>query len=48
MRNYKLAVDCTCTEAGCKHEKKTKVICSAIALPESKVVLKRIEYYDIV
>ena len=46
MRNYKLAADCTCTEADCKHERKTKIICSAIALPESKIMLKRIEYYD--
>ena len=48
MRNYKLVVDCTCTEAGCKHVKEKKIIRSAIALPESNIVLKRIEYYDIV
>ena len=48
MRNYKLATDCTCTETGCKHERKTKIIHGAIALPENKVMLKRVEYHDIV
>ena len=49
MRDHKLAVDCTCTEAGCKHERKTNCIkIGAIALPENKIILKRVEYYDIV
>lgn len=49
MKNYKLAaMDCMCTEAGCKHERKIKIIHGVIALPENKVMLKRVKYYDIV
>jgi hypothetical protein len=48
MRNHKLAVDCTCTETGCKHERKTKVTHGAVALPENKIMLKRVEYHGIV
>ena len=45
MRNYKLAKDCACTEAGCKHKRKTKIIHGEISLPEDKIMLKRVEYY---
>ena len=48
MREHKLAVDCTCTEVGCKHERKTKITHGTIALPENKIILKRVEFYDIV
>ena len=48
MREHKLAVDCTCTEAGCKHERKAKITHGTIALPENKIILKRVKVYDIV
>ena len=48
MREHKLAVDCTCTEAGCKHERKAKITHGTIALPENKIILKKVEFYDIV
>ena len=45
VRKHKLAVECTCTEADCKHERKKKIIRDTIALPESKIMLKRVEFY---
>ena len=46
MRSYKLAKDCECAEPGCKHKKKAKAIHGIISLPENKIMLKRVEYYD--
>ena len=42
MRTYKLNMNCTCAELDCKHEIKAHEF---VALPQMKVILKRVNYY---
>ena len=45
MKKYKLNVECVCGERDCKHSRMNINVHDVVALPESSVMLKRVDYY---